>query len=142
MSARANSAQPAPLFVHLDWHLFMHSGSAAKHSLVHAREHCSAAVTGFFGTDFCACATDAMQSIARTAINLVMLPPARTICPPHCFLNGSGALQATSAMSAAEDRAYQRRLLQIFWILPEPLPYLLSFVGQRTFAKSGGVPIC
>src|SRR5262249_9542400 len=30
----------------------------------------------------------------------------------------------------------------IFWILPEPIPYLLSFVGQRTFAKLGGVPKC
>src|SRR5262245_10544806 len=68
--------QRALLFMHLDWHLFMHNGSAATHSLMHAREHWSSAVMGFFGSDFCACATDAMQSIARTTINLVMPAPA------------------------------------------------------------------
>jgi hypothetical protein len=63
-------------FVHLAWHLFMHNGSAAKHSLVHAREHCSAAVTTFFsGVAFCACATDEMQWNAITASDLVMVAP-------------------------------------------------------------------
>jgi hypothetical protein len=62
-----------PDFSHLDWHLLMHSGSAAKHSLLHAREHCSAAVMDFFsGVAFCACATDAMQSNAMIARHWVM----------------------------------------------------------------------
>jgi hypothetical protein len=55
----------------------MHNGSAATQSLVHDRAHCSAALSGFFGDEFCACAADATQSITRTAITLVMAAPRR-----------------------------------------------------------------
>lgn len=67
------------LCMHLVWHLFMHNGSAAKHSLVHALEHWSVVTTDFFScVTFCACATDATQSNAITVSGLSMAhPPAR-----------------------------------------------------------------
>jgi hypothetical protein len=98
--------QRAPLFAQFDWHLFMHNGSAAKHSLVHAREHCSAAVTGFFcGVAFSACVTDAMQSNATTAINLVMATPAPRYARVIPFSTGPGPLSAKALASAFSLKA-------------------------------------